>query len=65
MIFALKLWNFPPKSENEENGSQKTKETVTFIRVGAMGAEMSFFAPEVRNFSHFAILEPKNGNIGV
>jgi hypothetical protein len=42
VIFALKWWNFPPKSENEENGSQKTKKTITFIRVGAMGAEMSF-----------------------
>ena len=42
VIFALKGWNFPQRSENEENGSQKTKKTVTFIRVGAMGAEMSF-----------------------
>ena len=57
--FALKWWNIPPKSENEENGSQKTKETVTFIRVGAMGAEMLFFAPNVRNFDDFAIWEPK------
>ena len=62
MIFALKLRNFPPKSENEENGSQKTKKTVTFIRVGAMGAEMSFFAPKVRNFDDFAIWEPKWNN---
>ena len=59
VIFALKLRNFPPKSENEENVSQKTKETVTFIRVGAMGAEMSFFAPKVINFVNFAIWEPK------
>jgi hypothetical protein len=59
VIFAPKGWNFDQKSENEENGSQKTKETVTFIRVGAMGAKMSFSAPKVRNFSYFAILEPE------
>ena len=59
MVFAPKGWNFDQKSENEENGSQKTKETVTFIRVGAMGAKMSFSAPKVRNFSYFAILEPE------
>ncbi len=59
MIFALKGWNFPQRSENKENGSQKTKKTITFIRVGAMGAEMSFFAPKVRNFDNFAIWEPK------
>ena len=59
MILALKLWNFHQKSENEENWSQKTKKTVTFIRVGAMGAEMSFFAPKVMNFDDFAIWEPK------
>ena len=59
MIFALQLWNFPPKSENEENGSQKTKETEMFTRVGAMGAEMSFLAPKVINFDDFAIWEPK------
>ena len=50
---------FSPKSENEENGSQKTKKTVTFIRVGAMGAKMSFFAPKVINFDNFAIWESK------
>ena len=59
MIFALKWSNFPHKSENEVNGTQKTKKTVTFIRVGAMGATMSFSAPNVRNFDHFAILEPE------
>ena len=57
--FCAKLVQFPPKSGNEVNGSQKTKETVTFIRVGAMGATMSFSAPKVRNFDHFAILEPE------
>ena len=31
-----------PKIGKWGNGSQKTKETVTFIRVGAMGAQMSF-----------------------
>ena len=41
-VFAQKLWNSPQESENEEDGYQKTKKTVTFIRVGAMGAEMSF-----------------------
>ena len=40
--FCAQMVGFCPKSENEENGSQKTKKTVTFIRVGAMGAEMSF-----------------------
>ena len=40
--FCTKVVEFSPKSENEENGSQKTKKTITFIRVGAMGAEMSF-----------------------
>ena len=59
MIFAPKGWNVDQKSGNEGNGSQKTKETVTFIRVGAMGAKMSFSAPKVRNFDHFAILEPE------
>ena len=59
MIFALKWSNCPRKSGNEVNGTQKTKKTVTFIGVGAMGATMSFSAPKVRNFDHFAILEPE------
>ena len=59
MVFAPNRLTFDQKSENEENGSQKTKETVTFIRVGAMGAKMSFSAPKVRNFDYFAILEPE------
>jgi len=59
VVFAPKGWTLDQKSGNEENGSQKTKEPVTFIRVGAMGAKMSFSAPKVRNFSYFAILEPE------
>ena len=57
--FCAKMVQFSPKSENEVNGTQNTKKTVTFIRVGAMRATMSYSAPKVRNFEHFAILEPE------
>ncbi len=40
--FALKRRKFAQKSKNDENGYQKTKKTITFTRVGAMGAKMSF-----------------------
>ena len=57
--FYVKIVKFSPRIGNEENRSQKTKETITFIRVGAMGAKMSFLAPKVRNFAYFPILGAK------